>query len=59
MLKEQNDIRELAAAKMRERSGQTAEACPVCSGALRTIKAKVVCQNCGRIVRGCCEGERV
>ena len=56
MLKEQNDIKDLTLKRMRERSGPTAEACPVCSGALRTIKAKVICQNCGRIVRG---GERV
>ena len=57
MLKEQLDIRDLTARKMRERSGQPLELCPICGSGLKVIKAKVICQNCGRIIRGCCEGE--
>ena len=57
MLKEQNDIRDLVATRMRERSGKPVEVCPICGAGLRIIKAKAICESCGRIVRGCCEGE--
>ncbi|MGI9539934.1 MAG: hypothetical protein ACR2N6_07285 [Miltoncostaeaceae bacterium] len=30
--------------------------CPQCGGPCVEIRGKLVCQRCGRIVEGCCEG---
>lgn len=30
--------------------------CPVCGGATREIRAKLVCRRCGTILETCCEG---